>query len=171
MIDNPVIKAMLERRSIRKFTDEPVDREAILTILEAGRWAPNGQNKQACRVLPVLAGDPRRELLAGLTKYTHFLNQAQALLCVFLDKSRCYDEIKDRQSAGAFIQNMLLAAHSMGLGALWVGEIINRKEQVTKALNMDPEAYEMQAVVLIGHPDQKGSSTRLPLEDYLLESL
>ncbi|MBU4193151.1 MAG: nitroreductase family protein, partial [Proteobacteria bacterium] len=47
--DNPVIAAMLERRSIRKFTGKAVAREDILTILEAGRGAPPGQPNQPTR--------------------------------------------------------------------------------------------------------------------------
>ena len=46
MKTNPVLEALHERRSIRKYTDEPVSREDLTAILQAGRWAPSGLNNQ-----------------------------------------------------------------------------------------------------------------------------
>jgi nitroreductase len=82
-----------------------------------------------------------------------------------------YNPMKDHQGAGACPQNMLLAAHSLGLGAVWIGEIVNQEPRVTEALGLDPADLEMQAVVALGHPDQKGSADRKPLSALLLEDI
>ena len=66
---NSILNALHERRSIRKYTDEPVSTESIKTILDAGRWAPSGLNNQPWRFLVVQKGDPRMEKLADCTKY------------------------------------------------------------------------------------------------------
>mgnify|MGYP001481157742 CR=1 FL=1 len=168
---NPVLTAIRERRSIRRYTDAPVTDQELLAVLEAGRWAPSGMNNQPWRFLAVRRGDARAETLAGLTKYAHIVRRAQALICLFLSRDAMYNEKKDHQAAGACLQNMLLAAHSLGLGAVWLGEIVNQEPGVTQALGLDSGALELQAVIALGHPDQKGSGDREPLENLLLEKL
>lgn len=167
--DNPVLQAMFERRSIRRFTSEPVSTEDVRTILEAGRWTPSGLNNQPWRFMILFPGDPRANALEDCTKYAHIVRGAGCLILVFLDRDSMYNAVKDHQTAGACIQNMMLAAHALGLGSVWLGEIINQAPQVLEVLNLDPGTYEMMAVVALGHPDQEGSSSRKPLEDLLIE--
>ncbi|MDD3313611.1 nitroreductase [Pseudodesulfovibrio sp.] len=169
--DNPVLRAIRDRRSIRRYTDEPVADAELTAILEAGRWAPSGLNNQPWRFLAVKRGDPRHERLAGCTKYPHIVRDSAACIAVLLEKEAMYSEIKDRQGAGACIQNMLLAIHALGLGAVWLGQIINDQALSLDALSLDPAQYELEAVVALGHPDQRGSSDRKPLSDLLLEKL
>ncbi|EPR41764.1 nitroreductase [Desulfovibrio sp. X2] len=164
-----VLGALRERRSIRKYTDEPVADDEVRAVLEAGRWAPSGKNNQPWRFLAVRRGEPRQEALARHTKYAHIVRGAGALVCVFLERARMYDARKDHQGAGACLQNMLLAAHALGLGAVWIGEIVNREPEVVAAVGVDPEAYEMMAVIALGRPAQEGSSDRIPLESLMLE--
>ncbi|MBC15453.1 putative Nitroreductase [Pseudodesulfovibrio profundus] len=168
---NSILNALHERRSIRKYTDEPVSTESIKTILDAGRWAPSGLNNQPWRFLVVQKGDPRMEKLADCTKYEHIVRRSAACICVLLEKEAMYSEMKDHQGAGACIQNMLLATHALGLGAVWLGQIVNDQSASLAAIDIDENKYELQAVIALGHPDQKGSSERKPLSDLLLEEL
>lgn len=167
--DNPVIDAILNRRSIRKFTDEPVSREDIITILEAGRWAPSGLNNQPYRFMVTTKEDPRHAKLAECTKYSHIVRASYVCISVMLDKSVMYNQMKDNQGAGACIQNMMLAAHALGLGSVWLGEIINDQATTLGALGKSENEYELQAVIAIGYPNQKGSSNRKELSELLLE--
>ena len=167
--DNPVLEAIRERRSIRKYTDEPVSREDLTTILEAGQWAPSGLNNQPWRFLVVTRDDPRHAKLAECTKYAHIVRGSGACLCVLLKKDAMYSEIKDHQGAGACIQNMLLAVHALGLGAVWLGQIINDQALTLGALGVAEADFELQAVLAVGHPAQTGSSERKPLTELLLE--
>ncbi|KAB1443110.1 nitroreductase family protein [Pseudodesulfovibrio senegalensis] len=166
-----VLEAMRQRRSIRKFTDQPVEREHLEAMLEAGRWAPSGLNNQPWRFLVIRPEDPRAERLADCTKYAHVVRQAQALVCVLLEKEAMYSPMKDHQGAGACIQNMLLAAHAKGLGAVWLGQIINDQATALNAMGLDENTYELQAVLAVGHPAQKGSSERKTMNELLLEAL
>lgn len=168
---NSILNALHERRSIRKYTDEPVSTESIRTILEAGRWAPSGLNNQPWRFLVVQKNDPRMEKLADCTKYEHIVRRCAVCICVLLEKEAMYSEMKDHQGAGACIQNMLLATHALGLGAVWLGQIVNDQAASLAAIDLDENKYELQAVIALGHPDQKGSSERKPLSDLLLEEL
>jgi nitroreductase len=148
-----VIEAIKSRRSIREFTDDVVDDKALEEIIDAGRWAPSGLNNQAWRFI-VVRDAGTKEKLSGLTHYGSIINNAPVLIAVFLDRNEMYDLTKDVQSIGACIQNMLLAIHSMGLGAVWLGEILRKKESVNSVLGA-PDPFELMAVVAIGHPVRK----------------
>ena len=169
-INSPVLQAIFQRRSIRSFTPDPVSRDALVTILEAARWAPSGKNRQPWRFQVLLQGDERKNAVAGISKYTSILNSAAALIVVVADKEACYYPIKDQQSVGACLQNMLLAAHSLGLGALWLGESMDRKDEVLAALNIDADRMDYMATVAVGHPAEEGRAPkRHLLDDLLLE--
>jgi nitroreductase len=148
-----VIEAIKSRRSVREFTDEVVNDKALEEIIDAGRWAPSGLNNQAWRFI-VVRDTGSKEKLSRLTNYGSIINNAPVLIAVFLDRNEMYDHTKDVQSIGACIQNMLLAIHFMGLGAVWLGEILRKKEGVNSVLGA-PDTFELMAVVAIGHPVRK----------------
>lgn len=158
------IEAIKTRRSVRRFTSKSVSDEIIEEILEAGRWAPSGLNNQAWRFITVKSPETKEEL-SKLTEYGAAIKNAPVLIVVFLDKEQMYHYTKDVQSIGACIQNMLLAAHSLGLGAVWLGEILKNRESVNKVLEA-PEHYELMAVIALGHPAEgAGSSGRKELSE------
>jgi len=66
--------------------------------------------------------------------------------------------VKDLQAIGACMQNMLLAAHSLGLGASWQGEILNRADEVEELLGV-PSYYELMAVLTLGYPGGAGQAS------------
>jgi len=168
---NPVLQAIRNRRSIRKYTEDPVSTEQLEALLEAGRWAPSGLNNQPCRFLVLRQGDVRKEALAGCTKYAQIVSSSSACIAVFLDRDKMYHEMKDYQSAGACIQNILLAAHALGLGAVWLGEIVNQSDKVLQALDLDPGRLQFMALLALGVPATRGHSTRMELDQFLLEEL
>jgi len=162
-----VFEAILSRRSVREFTGEPVSQEHLNAILEAGRWAPSGLNNQPWKFKVVSSGEMKKEL-AECSTCGDIIKTAPLSIAVFLDGGEGYDRTKDVQSIGACIQNMLLAAHSLGLGAVWLGEILNKRVQAEKALGA-PAGCELMAVVCVGHPlDKKRSSSRKALKDVVL---
>ncbi|MBI5048657.1 MAG: nitroreductase [Deltaproteobacteria bacterium] len=157
----PISELIKSRRSIRKFTSEPIDDAMIDQILTAGIWAPSGKNNQPWK-FAVIKSEALRKLLAGLTHYTKIIENAPCCIAVFLDHNLSYDRTKDCQAIGACIQNMLLVIHDMGLGAVWLGEILRNKEKVAELLNPEssglnaPSNLELMAVVALGHPAEKG---------------
>ena len=80
------------------------------------------------------------------------LSKKLPCIAVFLDHLRVYDRTKDVQAVGASIQNMLLTIHSMELGGVWLGEILQNKEKVGELLRVDKD-LELMAVVALGHPN------------------
>lgn len=163
---NKVLESIRERRSVRKFTDEPVTEEEIEQILEAARWAPSGKNNQPWRFLVIRQGDEKAKV-AECTHYSDTVRQARVLIAVYLDRKATYDRTKDVQSIGACCQNIWLATHSLGLGAVWNGEILNHRGCVEEVLET-PEELELMALFCIGHPAERPTSNRLPLEDLVM---
>ena len=74
-------------------------------------------------------------------------------------------------AVGASIQNILLSAHSLGIGAVWLGEILKNKESVSKILNA-PEEFELTAVLAIGYPDEEnpGTKNRKSLDEIVFQN-
>jgi len=153
-----MLDSIKARRSVRKFRAEPISADLIDKILEAGRWAPSGLNNQAWR-FAVVTDRSAIAAISGLTHYAKIVRAAQALIPVFLDTAGSYHREKDIQSIGACLQNMLLEVHALGLGAVWLGEIIKSNEQIKAILGL-PEELELMAVIAIGYPDETPRVTK-----------
>lgn len=163
-----VIETILTRRSVREFTGRPVNREEINTILNAGRFAPSGLNNQPWRYV-VIQNPEAKENLSRCTHYSGIVAGAPLLIAVFLDTEHSYSRTKDIQAVGASIENMLLACCGLGLGGVWLGEILNQSEQVNSILEC-PAKLELMAVLAIGEPvPGKRASSRKPLEEIAFE--
>jgi nitroreductase len=165
-----LLEGIYTRRSVRHYTDQPIEREQLIEIIKAGMWAPSGLNNQPWRFVIVTNGEVRAKL-ARQTKYDFIIEKAPACIAVFLDKNAMYHEVKDHLGMGACIQNMLLAAHGQGLGAVWLGEILKNGDAVRRLLGLSDD-LELMAVVALGHPaDQKRSSSRKNISEVLLKEL
>ncbi|MCI5221403.1 MAG: nitroreductase family protein [Candidatus Electrothrix sp. AR4] len=155
------------RRSIREFSDKPVEQELLHKIISAGIWAPSGLNNQPWRFVTV-CDTALSAKLADLTHYAHIIEAAPALIAVYLDQEKMYDPVKDHQAAGACIQNMLLAAHELALGAVWLGQILKNKQHVNTILQLTDQ-YDLMAIVALGYPLHRNQqSQRHPLADFIL---
>ncbi len=156
-----VLEAIRTRRSVRRFTDEPVADEDLLKILEAARWAPSWVNVQPWRFIVVK--DPGRkkalkETLLPQNPAAKGFDQAPVLLVLVAERGRSgmYGDISatDKEDwymfdLGIAAQNIALAAHSLGLGSVHVGAL-NHKE-AAKILGV-PEGFEVVELIPIGHP-------------------
>ncbi len=162
-----IIKLIKTRRSIRRYRDEPVADELLEKILDAGRWAPSGLNNQPWR-FAVIKDPVIKEEVSRLTRYEKIIKGARALIAVFLDNAESYHRTKDIQAVGACIQNMLLTTHSLGLGAVWLGEIIKSNEEIKGILGLGRD-LELMAVLALGYPDgMPVSSERKELRDLIV---
>lgn len=146
-----------KRRSVRKFKKKTVSKGVIGKILEAARWAPSGLNNQPWRFM-VLEKE-KKDILAQHTHYSQVIKSADKLIAVFLDKGSSYNDEKDLMAIGACIQNMLLFIHSLGLGSCWLGEILNKRIQVQKALKTSKN-LKLLAVIALGYPAAKLKKTQ-----------
>jgi nitroreductase len=149
-MNQAVLEAIRKRRSIREYTGATIKAEQLRAIVEAGMWAPSGLNNQPWRFVTIRDAAVR-ELVAQQTHYGHIVRAAGALIAVYLDKDAMYDDVKDHQSAGACIQNMLLAAEALELGAVWLGQILKNKAAVNRILDLG-DNLDLMAVIALGYP-------------------
>ncbi len=157
------------RRSVRKYTDREIDNESVEAILEAARWAPSGLNNQPWRFI-VIRNQAVKEKLSDLTHYKNIMTESKLAIAVFYNTADGYNRDKDLMSIGAAIQNMLLKAHDLGLGAVWLGEILNQKEKVSEIL-LPGEKNELVAVVAFGYGNEKspGTDKRKEISEILIK--
>jgi nitroreductase len=167
---SPVLEAIYRRRSIREFTDDEISVQQLHEIIRAGIWAPSGKNNQPWRFVTVQ--DPGiKDQLAQQTHYSRIVRGAGALIAVYLNKDDMYDTVKDHQSAGACMQNMLLAAEAVGLGAVWLGQILQNKSEVNKILGLG-DNFDLMAVIALGHPlHHNQQSRRKEISELLLKQM
>ncbi len=161
-----ILELIKSRRSIRKYAGLPVDASLVEKILEAGRWAPSGLNNQPWR-FAVITEPALRDRISVMTRYSQIVKNAPVLIAVFLNAADSYHRVKDIQGIGACMQNMLLEAHSLGLGAVWLGEIIKADKEIKEVLGLSSD-LELMAVIAIGHPDEKPRQTKRKAIDQLL---
>ncbi len=120
---NDIIKAMKDRRSIRKFKPDMPSKEDIDRIIEAGLYAANGRGEQAAIIVAVTNKELRDRISADNRRIGGWPDEnfdpfygAPVILIVLADKS-CGTGIYD----GSLVMgNLMLAAHSLGLGSIWI---------------------------------------------------
>jgi nitroreductase len=163
------------RRSVRRFKPQPVPRDVIENILELAQWAPSAMNRQDWRFLVV--GGAKKEALLKITA-TAFDHFKPILEKNFPDKPKVIEASKhffetygnapvivlaygghfptgqdDPFSITLAVQNLLLAAHSAGLGAVWADAAAFFKEKEINEL-MGMEGRRLVCLIPIGYPDE-----------------
>lgn len=167
MATESILSAIKSRRSIRKYTGQEVSDNDLTTILEAGQWSPSGLNNQPWK-FQIIRDQEVKEKLSGLTKYSRIVKECDVCISVYYHLPSGYNRDKDLLGLGACIQNMLLGAHALGIGTVWLGQILNQKEEVHDLLESGEE-NELVAVIACGHPAEEGSSSRKELETLMLK--
>ena len=148
-----MIDAILARRSIRKYTDEPVSEEHITAMLEAAMSAPSGMNLKPWHFV-VVSERERLDRLGATTKSWGMLKEAPLAVVVCGDPG-ISEKYWDQDSIAA-VENLLIAVSMLGLGAVWLGCHPNpeRVGPVREILGI-PEPVVPIAVLSIGHPAEE----------------
>lgn len=147
--------AILTRRSIRRYTNQSIPDDLIEKLLIAGMHAPSARNKQPWHFIVVR----KRELLDKISvihPYAYMLKEAPLGIIICGDKKLEITEEYIVQDCSAATQNILLAAHSFGLGAVWLG--IYPREPRIKALRelfSLPENIIPISMVSVGYSAEK----------------
>lgn len=150
-----IIEGIMTRSSIRRFTGELINDKELDTILRAGFQAPSAHNFQPWDFI-VLRDKSKLEEIKEFHKYAKMTEEAGTAIVV------CGDTIKQNNmgflvsDTSAAIQNMLLAAHGLGLGAVWCG-IYNKPELVenfSRVLDL-PENILPIGMVVVGNKAQE----------------
>lgn len=149
------IETIMTRRSIRMYSDKIVDDQTVQILLKAGMQAPSACNEQPWHFIII----DEREILSDIPRFhphSKMLRDAALaiLVCGDISLEKSLDYIN--QDCAAATQNILLAAHGLGLGAVWLG-IYPRKERVegVRELLKLPESVIPISLISLGYPAEK----------------
>lgn len=156
-----VLEAISGRRSIRSYRAEPVPEDKLVRVLEAGRWAPSSANRQPWRFLGVRDEQMRRKL-ADIAPFGGFMAQAPVTIAVVVDPQGSNHPVEDGAAA---TENMLLAAHALGLGACWIGSYGSTYEDRAKDLLGIPSDCCLLSLISLGYAAESPEKGRRDLSE------
>lgn len=150
-----VFEAIYGRRSVRRYLSKPVEDEKVVKVLDAGRWAPSGGNAQPWRFIVV-----KDEKLIKLIKMISpgMFSEPPVLITICRDLDEAY--VKGGEDGKEFVsvadismaaQNMMLAAHALGLGTCVIRSF--DKRAVRRLLEV-PDNVEPELLLAVGYPAQ-----------------
>lgn len=180
------LKSIENRRSIRSYTEEKVSEDIVKDILNCGRLAPSAKNRQPWYFV-VAQSEIKDKIADMMIDYSinaddtiesarighkssvnptaNIIKQAPILILVFREKDDNWI-IGDNLSIGACVQNMCLRATDLGLGTLWIRDIVYVAEDVAKMLGHSD--LELNCAVSLGYPNQSPKMRpRKNLEDIM----
>jgi coenzyme F420-0:L-glutamate ligase/coenzyme F420-1:gamma-L-glutamate ligase len=191
-----LFETIKQRRSIRKYQPRPVPDALVQHVLEAAGWAPSAHNSQPWRFIVLKDAHLKQTLSEAMAaawaadlakdgatfsgkdfkeRVERFADApALILACSTMEGLRSFPD-PERQSFerdlaqhsfGAAIQNLLLAAHALGLGACWFCAPAFCKQTVRESLEI-PNEVEPEAFIILGFPaEQPPRPSRKPLGDF-----
>jgi nitroreductase/putative intracellular protease/amidase len=188
---NPVLKAIKERRSIRSFKEKEVEDSKIELILKAATWAPSSNNDQPWKFVVVKNKDTKEKVLSAfldrmgsyfeshgipmenIRGFWSGIFAAPVHIFAFCDTSvvEMEEDWKETemlwsiQGVSTACQNVLLAAHALGLGAVWAGASLAVEDDIKELLDV-PTGVKLMTVIAVGYPDHEPlPPVRRPLSD------
>ena len=185
---NSVIRQLYDRKSVRVYTDRPIDQETKKTVLESALQAPTAGNMALYTILDIT--DPEiKQALAKSCDNQPFIATAPMVLIFCADYRRWYDvfckfetEVRKPDIGDMFLaqadaliaaQNAVVAAHSLGLGSCYIGDITENFEYHRELLNL-PQYVVPAAMLCFGYPTgkqlQREKPTRFRVEDMVHEN-
>lgn len=162
-----MLKEIENRRSIRNYKNDNIDKKIIFDILNAGIKAPSAKNNQPWRFL-IVNSDIKNKIsdkmieIYGPNKTAEVIKTVPYLILVYNKDNEYFNHL----SIGAAIENILLEAENIGLGTLWIGYIKKIEDYVKQLVNID---YELVSAIAIGVKNENPlERPRLTLDEVLL---
>jgi nitroreductase len=148
------LKAIFTRRSIRKYSGGLITDEQLEVLLRAAMQAPSARNKQPWHFIVIRDKKVMREIAAA-HPYGKMLMDAGAAIVICGDKTIEEMDSYLLQNCSAATQNLLLAAHDLGLGAVWLG-LHPREDRISslKAILKFPDHILPVSMISLGSPDE-----------------
>jgi nitroreductase len=148
MCDKSLLDVIYSRRSIRRYTKDPVPDEVVKKILEAGRLAPSANNAQPWHFIVVT--DPKLKEALSHGRWNWFIKDSAFTVVGCGNKNNKWSTI----DVTIALQNMVIAAEAQGIGSCWVGDF--NEEEVKELLGI-PESIRVICLVAFGYPAEKPS--------------
>ncbi len=156
------IEALRNRRSIRVYeTGKTIPRDVIETIIDCGRLAATARNIQPWEFVVITEPDLLKRI-ANITEHGKHIAQAAACIAVFCLEGKYYIE-----DGSAATQNIMLAAHALGIGACWVAGDKKAYADTLRDLLGAPNSMKLVSLIPLGYPAQTPSPKKRTVEDVL----
>ena len=150
-----VMEAILKRRSIRQFTNQPIAQDDLNTLLRAAMMAPTARNCQEWEFVVVRNKETFKKMM-HVHPYAKMLEQADCAIIVCGNTQREHAPGYWMADCGAATQNILLAATSLGIGSVWLGVYPNeeRMKGLSQLLGL-PDYVKPLNIIALGYPAEK----------------
>jgi nitroreductase len=149
-----------KRRSVRNYTGEKIAKETLEKIVDAGRWAPSGYNRQPWEFIIITD----QKIIDQLKIAAKWMENAAAIIAVVLDSQASKFWLEDGSAA---IQNILLAATALGYGSCWLQGYTEPNEELFKSYLNVPEEKRLLTLIPIGVPVSWPEKEKKPLDEIL----
>ena len=164
-----ILETIKNRRSIRTYKRQDLAQQTLDKLLEAARWAPSAGNVQPWAFVIVTSQKIKQGISLGAFGQKT-LEEASIVIVVCADEKRAEQSYGSRgktlyclQDTAAAIQNIMLTAHSLGLGSCWVGAF--KEEEIRKVIKA-PKEMRPIALIPIGYPNENPAArNRRPLSE------
>jgi nitroreductase len=153
------LEAIRKRRSVREYTGDPIPRDDLEAIVDAGRLAASGDNTQPWDFVVVT----ERDTIEQLKVASLWMEKAGAIIAVVMDPSSRWW----REDGSAAVGNMLISATALGYGSCWLQGYTMLHEEEFKTLLRIPEEKRLFTLVPIGVPVQWPTIEKKALEDII----
>lgn len=149
-----VLEAIFSRRSIRKYTNKKISSQSVTLLLKSAMYAPSAANTQPWEFIVINKKSLFRKIME-FHPYAKMLEEADHAILVCGDTKKQLSEGYWPVDCAAATQNMLLAAHGLGIGAVWLGIYPRkeRKEAVCELFSL-PANIEPFSIVAFGYPNE-----------------
>lgn len=150
-----ILDVIIHRRSIRRYTGEPIEWDLLMQLVKAGMYAPSAVNKQPWHFIIITERDWMHKI-ADVHPHAAMLRHAAAAIVVLGDEHLAHTPDYWPVDCAAATQNILLAAHGLGLGAVWLGlhPREERKAAISRLFQL-PDHVKPFSVVSLGYPAEK----------------
>ncbi|HOL82546.1 MAG TPA: nitroreductase family protein [Caldisericia bacterium] len=158
---NDILEIIKSRRSIRNYKNEKIKDEEILKIVEAGRWAPSASNNQPWRFIIVQNVELIKKIgdACKILTINSFVEKAPLIIIIYTEKKHRWVEL----DCGICAENMMLEAHSIGIGSCFVGAF--KENKIKEIINL-PEDFNVVGLITFGYKEnEKEPTLRLDLKD------
>jgi nitroreductase len=142
-----LLDVILSRRSIRRYEDKEIPKDVLDKIVEAGRQSPSAANRQPYHFVIVTDSEIKQELSKEL--FSRFLKNAPVIIVGCANTKALLTGKWATIDTTIALENMVLAAWSLGIGSCWIGSF---KEQKIKELLKIPQDWKVVALVTFGYP-------------------
>lgn len=164
------IDAILSRKSVREYSNKPITEESILTILKAGQAGPSARNRRDWHFLIVQDRDTLKKMAEahGLIVSMPLMRSKMAIV-VLGDKSVSSGDFWQVDCSIA-AQNMILAAHELGIGSCWIGTFpVESRMKIHKDILNLPEHIVPHSIIAFGYPKDNSNFNSLKEGKPILE--